>query len=152
MVMGVKPPVFAEASHAELTPIDHLLRSAVVHGGRLAIVDGDIRLTYAKLLEECTRQAGLLAELGVIPGDRVAVLAPNTSILLQAHFSIPMAGAVLVALNTRLKAAEIAAIVEHCGARLAIVDEDFLDRAGEITVPVIAAEDFRTRAQSATPL
>lgn len=152
MGMGAKPPVFAEASHAELTPIDHLLRSAEVHGGRLAVVDGDIRLTYAELLEECTRQAGLLAELGVMPGDRVAVLAPNTSILLETHFSVPMAGAVLVALNTRLKAAEIAAIVEHCGAQLAIVDEDFLDRAHDIAVPVIAAEDFRLRAQSATPL
>jgi fatty-acyl-CoA synthase len=137
------------AWNAELTPVDHLIRGATVHGQHLAVVDGDLRQTYDELLDECGRQAGALASLGVEAGDRVAVLAPNTSILLQAHYSVPMAGAVLVALNTRLAAHEIAAIVEHSGAELVIIDEELLPKAQEVQVRVMPAGEFRELASRA---
>ena len=143
------PLSFTTASSAELTPVDHLIRSASVHASRLAVVDGDVRLTYAELLDECGRQAGALEQLGVVPGDRVAVLAPNTSILLQAHYSVPMAGAVLVALNTRLAAHEIATIVQHSGAVLVIVDEELEAKAEDVDTRVIRAEEFRALAAGA---
>lgn len=144
-----EPPTFDVASYAEMTPVDHLVRAAGVHGGRLAVVDEDLRLTYAELQDVCGRQAGALAGLGVGVGDRVAVLAPNTSILLQAHYSVPMAGAVLVALNTRLASHELAAIVEHSGASLVIVDEELLPKAEEIRTRVMTAGEFRALAASA---
>jgi len=143
------PQSYATASWAELTPIDHLVRSASVHAGRPAVVDGDLRLTYAELLDECGRQAGALEQLGVAPGDRVAVLAPNTSILLQAHYSVPMAGAVLVALNTRLASHEIAAIVEHSGAVMVIVDEELEAKVEDVRTRVVRAGDFRMLAAEA---
>lgn len=144
-----EPPLFPIASHAEMTPVDHLVRAASVHGGRLAVVDGDLRLTYAELFDECGRQAGALVNLGVAPGDRVAVLAPNSSALLQAHYSIPMAGAVLVALNTRLAPHELAAIVEHSGSKVIIVEEELLSKAADIRSRVITAGKFRESAVNA---
>ncbi|MDO8308635.1 MAG: AMP-binding protein [Actinomycetota bacterium] len=147
-----RPTLFDSASFAPLTPIDHLRRAAVVHGSRPAVVDGPARLTYAELLEECMRQAGALAGLGVRPGDRVAVLAPNSSLLLKAHYSVPMAGAVLVALNTRLAGPELAAIVAHSGARFAIVDETLLEKVSDLAVPVYSEGAFAALAQSAPPL
>ncbi len=149
MSVRVEPTAFATASHAEMTPVDHLVRAASVHGGRVAVVDGDLRLTYSELLNECGRQAGALASLGVAPGDRVAVLAPNASLLLQAHYSVPMAGAVLVALNTRLAAHELAAIVHHSGASLVIVDDELHSRTGELSTRVVRADEFRQLAQVA---
>jgi fatty-acyl-CoA synthase len=147
--MVVRPESHQVAWRAELTPVDHLVRAAVVHGSRIAVVDGDLRLTYAELLDECGRQAGALAALGIVPGDRVAVLAPNTSMLLEAHYSIPMAGGVLVALNTRLAPHELAAIVEHSGAELVIVDEELLPKAEEIRARVLPGEEFlRSAAES----
>ncbi len=150
--MSGRPEISSMAWSAELTPVDHLIRSAAVHASRLAVVDGDRRLTYAELLDECGRQAGALAALGIAPGDRVAVLAPNTSILLEAHYSVPMAGGVLVALNTRLAAHEIAVIVEHSGAALVIVDEDLLPKAAEIQARVMPAEEFRILAAGSSYL
>lgn len=141
--MSDRPEVHRAAWSAELTPVDHLIRAATVHGSRIAMVDESLRLTYAELLDECGRQAGALAALGVEPGDRVAVLAPNTSILLQAHYSVPMSGGVLVALNTRLAGHEIATIVEHSGAALVIVDEELLPKAEEVRARVLPSAEFR---------
>src|SRR5690606_41109717 len=73
--------------------------------------------------DRAQRLAGALVERGVQRGDRVAVLAPNTHLLLEAHYGVQLAGAVLVTLNTRLSAAEIQYILEHSGARLVLVDE-----------------------------
>jgi fatty-acyl-CoA synthase len=140
------PSAFSAASMAELTPIDHLIRSAEIHANRLAVVDGNLRQTYAELLDECGRQAAALNNLGVEPGDRVAVLAPNTSLLLQAHYSVPMAGGVLVAMNTRLAKHEIATIVKHSGAVIVIVDEELEAKVEDVHVRVVTAGEFRKLA------
>src|ERR1019366_10468085 len=98
-----------------LTPLDFLARSAWVYRDRIAVVDGERRFTYAELNERAHRQASALRALGVLPGDRVAVLAPNSAAALEAHFGVLMAGAVLVMLNTRLQAGGFAWILNPSG-------------------------------------
>jgi fatty-acyl-CoA synthase len=105
-----------------LTPLDFLARSAWVYRNRIAVVDGERRFTYAELNQRVHRQASALRTMGILPGDRVAVLAPNSAAALEAHFGVLMAGAVLVMLNTRLQAGELAWILDHCEARVVIAD------------------------------
>jgi fatty-acyl-CoA synthase len=124
-----------ELSYEPLDPTTFLFRSEQVYGDRLAVVDGDARFTYGDLADRVRRLAGALHGLGVSPGDRVAVLAPNTRLLLEATFAVPAAAAVLVALNTRLKAGELAYIVEHAGAGVLLHDHEL----GE-TAEAVAAE------------
>ncbi|MDY6808807.1 MAG: long-chain-fatty-acid--CoA ligase [Actinomycetota bacterium] len=108
-----------------LTPLKFLQRSATVFGDRVAVVDGNRRWTYRELLDRSARQAGLLRSVGVAPGDRVAVLAPNTHIMVEAHFGVPFAGAVLVTLNTRLDPRELARILDHAECSVLLCDPDF---------------------------
>jgi fatty-acyl-CoA synthase len=122
-----------DLAYSPLTPTAFLDRSAYVHGDRLAVVDGDSRLDYAALQDRCLRQAGLLAGLGVAPGDRVAVLAPNGRLMLESHYGVPYSGAVLVTLNTRLAAAELAHILEHSGARVLLHHPDLTELAWAAT-------------------
>jgi fatty-acyl-CoA synthase len=126
-----RTPLLDALSYEALTPTAHLVRAAHVHGDRLAVVDGDVRLTYAELHDRAQRLAGGLAELGVAPGDRVAVLAPNSLPLLEAHYGIPYAGAVIVALNIRLSVAELGYILEHSGASVLVCDAAFTDLGRE---------------------
>jgi fatty-acyl-CoA synthase len=116
-----------------LTPTAYLDRSAWVHADRLAVVDGDSRLDYAAFRDRCLRQAGLLAGLGVGPGDRVAVIAPNGRLMLESHYGVPYCGGVLVTLNTRLAAAELAHILGHSGARVLLHSPDMKDLAWAAT-------------------
>ncbi|HEY8858050.1 MAG TPA: acyl--CoA ligase family protein [Gaiellales bacterium] len=107
---------------SRLTPLSFLERSATAFPDRLAVVDGDRRLTWSELRERARRLAVALQASGIERGDRVAFLAPNTVELLEAHYGVPGAGAVLVAINTRLTRDEIAYILGHCGARMLVVD------------------------------
>src|SRR5580700_2463297 len=120
-----------------LTPLDFLARSAWVYRNRIAVVDGARRFTYAELNERVHRQASALRALGVRPGDRVAVLAPNSVAALEAHFGVLLAGAVLVMLNTRLAGGELAWILNHCEARVVIADPQLAAGLPQ-TVPAIA--------------
>jgi fatty-acyl-CoA synthase len=124
------------ASFEPLTPTSFLVRTATVHSGRIAVIDGATQRSYAELLDRCRRQAGLLQTLGVRRGDRVAVLAPNVPLLLEAHFGVAMAGGVLVALNTRLSGPELAHIVDHAGARVLLHDDELADTARAIGAAV----------------
>jgi fatty-acyl-CoA synthase len=105
-----------------LTPLAFLERSAAAFPERTAVVDGPVRLTWAGLRERARRFAVALQHGGIEKGDRVAVLAPNVTELLEAHFAVPAAGAVLVAINTRLNADEVHYILEHSGSRMLVVD------------------------------
>jgi fatty-acyl-CoA synthase len=105
-----------------LTPLAFLERSAAVFPDAVAVVDGERRLTWAELRERSRRLAVALQEAGIEKDDRVAFLALNTTELLEAHTGVPAAGAVLVAINTRLAAEEIAYILDHSGARILVVD------------------------------
>ena len=99
-----------EFNYEPLTPTAFLHRSARVFPDRIGVVDGAISFSYGEFLDRCLRFADALRELGVQPGDRVAVLAGNSHILLAAHYAVPFAGAVLVALNTRITPVDIAFI------------------------------------------
>ncbi len=109
-----------------LNPLDFLARSAWVYPERIAVVDGERRFSYAQFQERARRLASALRGLGVAPGDRVAVLAPNVPLALEAHFGVPLAGAVLVMLNTRLQGQELAWILNHCEARVLLADPQLL--------------------------
>jgi len=92
---------------SELTPVAFLQRAAYLHPGRVAVAHEDgRRITYGELEDRCHRLANALRARGVRHGDRVAVLSPNAPAILEAHYAVPLAGGVLVAINTRLAAAE----------------------------------------------
>ena len=112
----------ADFSFEPLTPTAFLWRAARVFGDRVGVVDGERRYTYAAFLERSLKFAGALKALGVKPGDRVGVLAGNSHVLLAAHYAVPFAGAVLVALNTRITAADMAYILDHAGCSVLIYD------------------------------
>ena len=116
-----------------LTPLDYLERAAYVFREKTAVVDGDARRTYPQLYERVYRLATVLQEMGVKSGERVAVLTPNTSAILEAHFAIPLAGGVICALNIRLTPEEIDYILGHCGARILIYDAEFDDFVQKLT-------------------
>ena len=110
------------ANRVELTPLTFLERASLAFGERTAVVSGSRRFTYRELHDRVHRLANALRDAGVVPGDRVAVLAPNSPALLESHFGVPLAGAVLVAINTRLSSEEIEYIIRDAGARALIVD------------------------------
>ncbi len=123
-----------------LTPLAFLERSRSVFAGSTAVVHGDRRMTYRELADEATRVARALQASGVGPGDRVAYLCPNTPTLLVAHFAVPLAGAVLVAVNTRLAPREVLAICAHSGARMIVVDTELADTLAPVIDELPVAE------------
>jgi acyl-CoA synthetase (AMP-forming)/AMP-acid ligase II len=123
----------SDFAFSELTPVSFLRRAAAVFGDRTAIVDGDFSCTYRDFWLRARQSADLLASAGVRPGDRVAILAPNSHLLLEAHYGVPLSGGVLVALNSRLAPAELAYILEHSGARILLVDNEFAASAEAAT-------------------
>ena len=114
-----------EFNYEPLTPTAYLQRAAQVFGDRVGVIDGATRFTYGEFLDRCLRFAGGLRGAAIGAGDRVAVLAGNTHVMLAAHYAVPFAGAVLVALNTRVTAADMAYILEHAGVSILIHDRDF---------------------------
>ncbi|HYX54195.1 MAG TPA: acyl--CoA ligase family protein [Candidatus Limnocylindrales bacterium] len=109
-----------------LTPLDFIARSGSVYRDYVAVVEGDQRLTYGELKERVHRLASALQRTGIRPGDRVAMLSRNRIPALECHFGVALAGAVLVMLNTRLNASEIATILNHSGARLLLGEPHLL--------------------------
>jgi fatty-acyl-CoA synthase len=107
-----------------LTPLRYLRYAASAAAGRTAWVDGGRTVTWAEMEERCRRLAAALRRSGVAQGDRVAVLSPNSVATLEAHFGVAAAGAVLVALNTRLTRDELAFIVGDCEPSLVLVDPE----------------------------
>ncbi|GAA1925359.1 AMP-binding protein [Nocardioides marmoribigeumensis] len=122
------------AHHLALSPLHFLERAATVFRDRPAVVDGDLRLTYGQWADRLARTVAALRAHRVQRGDRVAVLAPNSAGMLDAHFAVPGAGAVLVPLNTRLTAAELSWIIDHSGASLLLVHPDCADLARDLQV------------------
>ena len=113
------------ANHAPLSPLGFLERAAAVHPDRIAVIHGKRRHTWAESYARCRRLASALRRHGIGKNDTVAVMAANVPELFEAHFGVPMTGAVLNALNTRLDAATIAFILDHGEAKLLITDREF---------------------------
>ena len=114
------------ANHQPLTPLLFLERAAATFPDHLAVVHGPLRRSYRELRARSVRLASALAARGIGRGDTVAALLPNIPEMIECHFGVPMAGAVLNSINTRLDAATIAYILDHGEARLVIADREFL--------------------------
>ena len=127
-----------------LTPLRFLQRAASVHPDRTAIIDGTRTFTYAAMAAEVTRLANALRAKGLQKGDRVAYLAPNCAEMLIGHFAVPLAGGVLVTLNTRLSPEEIAQIVEHSGAEFLLADAPLVEPAREKLAAVTTLREIFT--------
>jgi len=113
------------ANFAPLTPLTLLERAATVFPERCSVIHGERRYSWAQTYARCRRLASALAKRGIGLGDTVAIMAPNVPEIYEAHFGVPMLGAVLNALNTRLDAATIAFILEHGEAKVLIADREF---------------------------
>src|SRR5579872_358934 len=113
------------ANYVPLSPVGFLARSAAVYPNRISVIHGARRYTWRESLERSRRLASALAKRGIGPGDTVAVMAPNVPEGFEAHFGVPMAGAVLNMLNIRLDADSIAFILKHGNAKVLITDTEF---------------------------
>src|SRR4051794_13289060 len=102
----------------ELSPVSFLERAGDVHRGVPAIVDDHVHFTWDALRARARQMASALRKRGVAGGDRIAFLALNSEPLFLAHYGVPLAGAVLVPMNTRMNADEVAYIVDHAGAKM----------------------------------
>lgn len=129
-------------SYEPLTPTAYLDRAASCHGDRVAVVDGDSEWNYEQLHQRSAQLAGALAQLS--SGRPVAVLAPNSHVLLESHFGVPWSGSPLIALNTRLSASEIAYMLGHSEASVLIYDSTHAEVVEQVrtqmTVPPILVE------------
>ncbi len=113
------------ANYVPLSPLGFLERAAAVYPTRTSVVHGKTRHSWADTYARCRRLCSALKQRGIGKGDTVAIMAPNVPAMVEAHFGIPMAGAVLNALNYRLDAATIAFILEHGEAKVLITDTEF---------------------------
>jgi fatty-acyl-CoA synthase len=125
-------------SFTALTPLSFLQRSADVFADKTAVAYGERRLSYSEFGAEAIRLADALRASGIRPGDRVAYMVPNIPEMLVANFGVPLAGAVLVAVNTRLSPEEVTYVCDHSGAKVLVVDTEYLPALA----PVIGS--FRT--------
>ena len=113
------------ANYVPLSPVSFLTRTAGIYPNRVAVIHGDRRYTYAQFAERCRRLASSLARAGVGKGDTVAIMAPNTPEMLEAHYAVPMLGAVLCCINTRLDAAAVGFILQHSEAKVVLTDREY---------------------------
>ncbi len=115
------------ANHEQLTPLSFFQRAALIYPHKEAIVHGPLSRSWGEMFSRCVRFASSLQAAGVKPGDTVAVMLPNIPEMFEAHFAVPMAGAVLNAINTRLDAKIVAFILDHAEASVLITDAEFSD-------------------------
>src|ERR1700755_1247379 len=125
-----------QANYVPLSPVSFLTRAASAFAEKIAVIDGTRRYTYRQLLERSTRLASALAKLGVGRLDTVAIIASNIPEMIEAHFAVPMLGAVLNPLNTRLDAANIAFSLLHGTAKVLLVDGDYANVVREALAQV----------------
>ena len=144
-------------SYTALTPLSFLERSARVWPDKVAVIYGRRRLTYSEFAAEAVQVARALRASGVGPGDRVAYLMPNLPEMLIAHFAVPLAGGVLVAINTRLTAHEVSHILRHSGAKIMVADAALLPTAAaamkgiDTVTRLVVAADTEAAPASAEP-
>jgi fatty-acyl-CoA synthase len=133
-------PVPGQVFRSELNPVDFLYRAAYIYPDKTAVVDGERRYSYRQLAGRSWQLANALRSAGLAKGDRVATLLFNSPEMLEAHFGVPAAGGILVAVNHRLAGAEIGYILRHSGARYLLLDtglEELAAQAGLAGLTVI---------------
>ncbi len=125
-----------------LTPLSFLDRSALVYPDKPAVIHGEVIYTYSEFDRRARRLGAALQALGIRPGDRVAILAPNVPAMLEAKFGPMRVGAILVPLNTRLKPPEIAYILNHSGAKVLIFDSELAETVRGLRNKVLGVENY----------
>lgn len=115
-----------------LTPMEFARRARRLYPHREAVVDGSLRLTYAQFFDRCDRWSGLLARLGVKPGDRVACIATNGHANLESYYAVPRMGAVIVPINYRLSSEDFEYIINHSGATVVCAEADYIETVDRI--------------------
>ena len=113
------------ANYQPLTPLSFLERTAAVYPRHTAIIHGKTRISYAELYNRARRLGSALSALHLGPGDTVSVMLANTPAMMDAHYGVPMTGAILHSINTRLDAAIIAFQLDHAEAKVVIIDREF---------------------------
>jgi len=133
-----------------LTPLEFLSCNAAAYRDCTAEVDGDRRFTYSKMQQRVHCFGAALQQAGVAPGDRVALLARNGLLPLEAHFAIPLIGGVLVTLNIRLQSGELVTILNHSRARILLGDADLLAPALAVRGQIPQVEHFGPLPKTST--
>ncbi len=123
------------ANFVPLSPLDFLSRSADVCPDKIAVIHGDSCISYSELRDRATKLAGALSAAGISSGDVVSVIAPNVPEMLEAQFGVPLAGAVLNAINTRLDAPAVATILNHTGSKLVLAHHSF-EQMAELAINI----------------
>lgn len=119
------------ANYTALTPLSFLERAAMIYPNRKSLIHGSVEYTWLQTYRRCCQLASALTKRSITFGSTVAVIAPNVPAMYEAHFGIPMAGAVLNAVNVRLNADTIAFLLGHCSAAVVMVDQEFFPLAEE---------------------
>ena len=125
------------ANYTALSPISYLERSAFVYPNKIATVNGDVRRTWKETLGRCRQLASALTKVGVKKGEAVSIIASNLPEHFEAHFGVPMTGAILNSINTRLDASAVAFILQHAEAKVFLVDKEF----GELAIAALGMLD-----------
>src|SRR5690242_19703772 len=126
-----------------LTPMEFARRARRLYPDREAVVDGDLRLTYAQFFDRCDRWSQVLQQrLGVGHGDRVAYIAPNTHSQLESFYAVPQIGAVVVPINYRLTADDFAYIIGHSGAKVVCAHAEYMAMVDSIRDQIPGVEQF----------
>jgi fatty-acyl-CoA synthase len=125
------------ANYTALSPISYLERSAFVYPNKIATVNGDVRRTWRETLGRCRQLASALTKVGVKKGEAVSIIASNLPEHFEAHFGVPMTGAILNSINTRLDASAVAFILQHAEAKVFLVDKEF----GELATAALGMLD-----------
>ncbi|XP_056161254.1 acetate--CoA ligase CCL3-like [Syzygium oleosum] len=128
-----------EANHTALTPLWFLERAALVHPGRRSVVHGSVAFTWLQTYQRCRRLASALSSRSIGAGCTVAVIAPNVPALYEAHFGVPMSGAVVNCVNIRLNAPTVAFLLGHSSSEVVMVDQEFFPLAEE-ALKILAEE------------
>jgi fatty-acyl-CoA synthase len=145
------------ANYQPLTPLQFLERAAAVYPEHTAVIHGNQRLSYAELYARSRRLASALSKRGIGPGDTISVMLANTPSMLEAHYGIPMTGAVLHSINTRLDAPIVAFQLDHADAKVLITDREFAATMKEALAqasvkPLIIDYDDKEFPQTGEPL
>src|SRR3984893_5342179 len=125
-----------------LTPLEFARRARKLYGDREGVIDGDLRMTYEQFFDRCDRWSAALQKMGVMKGDRVAYIAPNTHEQLESFYSVPQIGAVLVPINYRLTPDDFVYITTHAGAKVLCVHPDYFDAVDGIRGQLGEGEHF----------
>ncbi|KAF9924209.1 hypothetical protein BGZ67_009455, partial [Mortierella alpina] len=137
----VKPSTSA-ANRSELNPVHFLARSATIYPSKIAVIHGERRYSYRELNRRAVAFAyALKDQLNIRPGDRVAIIAPNIPAMLEAHFAIPAARAIICAINTRLAPQEVDYILKHSGAKVILCDREFEGLVKDSALPKVIIDD-----------